>query len=100
MDYFPQRRRHLAQHLNLEDLDALLITNPVNVTYLTGFNGDSSYLILGRERTVLISDPRYSQQIAEECPGLEAHIRPHSLLLPNATAEMLDKLGTRKIGFE
>jgi Xaa-Pro aminopeptidase len=100
MDYFPQRRRHLAQHLNLEDLDALLITNPVNVTYLTGFSGDSSYLILSRERTILVSDARYAQQIAEECPGLEAHIRPHSLLLPNATAGVLDKVGTRKIGFE
>src|SRR5260370_4510593 len=94
MDYFARRQR-LAGLLDLESLDAFLISNAINVTYLTGFSGDSSYLILGRVRTVLISDSRYAQQIIEECPGLEVHIRPHSLSLPNATAELLGKLGPR-----
>jgi Xaa-Pro aminopeptidase len=100
MDYFAGRRQQLAALLQMENLDSLLITNPINVSYLTGFSGDSSYLIVSRERTVLISDARYSQQIAEECRGLEIHIRPHSQLLPNATAEVLDKLSLRKVGFE
>jgi Xaa-Pro aminopeptidase len=99
MDYFA-RRQQLAGLLDLESLDAFLISNPINVTYLTGFSGDSSYLFMGRQQTVLISDSRYAQQIIEECPGLEVHIRPHSLSLPNATAELLGKLGLRKIGFE
>src|SRR5262245_57034626 len=50
MDYPHRRRQRLARSLKEEQLDVLLITNPVNVTYLTGFSGDSSYLLLGKQR--------------------------------------------------
>ncbi len=100
MHYPALRRKRLARCLKEEQLDALLVSNPVNVTYLTGFSGDSSYLILGRKRTVLISDGRFTEQIAEECPGLETVIRPPDQALPKATAETIDKLGFRAVGFE
>lgn len=47
-----------------------------------------------------MSDPRFTQQIAEECPGLEAHIRPPAQNLYQAAAEVLGKLGSRSVGFE
>jgi Xaa-Pro aminopeptidase len=100
MDYPARRRQRLARLLKEEGLDALLVSNPVNVTYLTGFSGESSYLLLGRKRTLLVSDFRFTEQIAEECPGLEAHIRPHQQTLQQATAEVLNKLGYRSVGFE
>ena len=68
-------RDRLRQQLKDEGLDALLVSNPTNVTYLTGFSGDSSFLILGRQRAVLVSDGRFTGQLAEECPGLETVIR-------------------------
>jgi Xaa-Pro aminopeptidase len=86
--------------LREEGLDALLISNPVNVTYLTGFSGDSSYLILGRNRSLLVSDARFTTQIAEECPGLEAHIRSVSQRVQQAATEVLDRLGCHAVGFE
>jgi Xaa-Pro aminopeptidase len=100
MDYPAHRRRRLARSLKAEGLDALLITNPVKVTYLTGFSGESSYLILGRRKTLLVSDFRFTQQIAEECPGLEAHIRPTAQTVQQAAAEVFGKLGCRGVGFE
>jgi Xaa-Pro aminopeptidase len=100
MDYPMQRRRRLARLLREESLDAFLISNPVNVTYLTGFSGDSSHLILHRQKTLLVSDFRYTTQIAEECPGLEAYIRPSTQPVLKAAAEMLQKLGCRAVGFE
>jgi Xaa-Pro aminopeptidase len=100
MECAERRRQQLRHKLAEPGLDALLITNPFNVTYLTGFSGDSSYLVLGRLRTLLVSDGRFTQQIAEECPGLEAFIRPPSQPLPNATAEVLGRLGFRSVGFE
>src|SRR5687767_8423932 len=72
MDYHARRRQQLVRSLKDEHLDALLVSNPVNVTYLTGFSGDSSHLLLSRKRTILVSDGRYAEQITEECPGLEA----------------------------
>ena len=50
MDYPAQRRQRLVSILEAEKIDALLITSPLNVTYLTGFSGESSYLVLGRDR--------------------------------------------------
>ena len=37
MDYPALRRQRLHQCLDEEQLDVLLITNPINVSYLTGF---------------------------------------------------------------
>ena len=46
MDHAAARRERLARLLPDEGVDALLISNPVNVTYLTGFTGDSSVVVL------------------------------------------------------
>jgi Xaa-Pro aminopeptidase len=100
MDYPAQRRQQLAQCLADEGLDALLLSSPVNVTYLTGFSGESSYLVLTRERPVLVSDFRFTEQIAAECPGLEAFIRPPTQTLHQAVAEVVGRLGCRAVGFE
>jgi Xaa-Pro aminopeptidase len=100
VDYPAERRSQLVQGLSSEGVEALLVSNPVNVTYLTGFSGESSYLVLGRERAVLLSDARFTQQLQEECLGLEVFIRPTGQTLHQATAEVLDKLGFRAVGFE
>jgi Xaa-Pro aminopeptidase len=100
VDYPAERRLRLAQTLAAEGIDALLLSNPINVTYLTGFSGESSFLVLGRERVLLVSDARFTKQIAEECPGLESHIRPPAQSVHQASAEVLTKLGFQRIGFE
>jgi Xaa-Pro aminopeptidase len=94
------RRERLARMLPEEGIDALALTSVVNVTYLTGFTGDSSVLVLTRDRCVLVSDPRYVGQIADECPGLPTHIRPAAQKLPAAVCEVLGKFGCHSVGFE
>jgi Xaa-Pro aminopeptidase len=100
MNHPLRRRSKLAACLRKEGLDALLITNPHNVTYLTDFSGESSHLILTRERSLLVSDFRFTEQIKEECPGLEAKIRPTTQTLHAAVGETLTKLGCHTVGFE
>jgi Xaa-Pro aminopeptidase len=94
------RRQQLARTLKDEGVDLLLITNPVNVTYLTGFSGDSSALVLSPAQVILVSDGRYAEQIVEECPGLETYIRPTSEKLPQAMAKVIGQCGVRAVGFE
>jgi Xaa-Pro aminopeptidase len=100
MDNWNRRRQRLARTMKGEGLEALLITNPINVTYLTGFSGDSSYLVLTARRAILVSDPRFSEQIGDECPGLDTHIRPPAKTVVQAAAEVLHGLGTRNVGIE
>ncbi|HLW67304.1 MAG TPA: Xaa-Pro peptidase family protein [Gemmataceae bacterium] len=99
MDYFGSRRQRLQTALG-NQLDALAISNPVNVTYLTGFSGDSSWLLLLPKRAILVSDGRYTVQIAEECPGLETVIRLPQKNIYQAVAETVNGLGVRNVGFE
>ncbi len=55
--------------------DAMLVTSFVNVTYLTGFTGDDSYLLVTGDGEILITDFRYTIQLGDECPGLDLEIR-------------------------
>jgi Xaa-Pro aminopeptidase len=100
MDFFGHRRQALAKALKPDGLDALLVTTPANVRYLTGFTGDSSYLVLTARHLILVSDDRFADQIAEECPGVEMHIRPHHRSTPEAAGEVLTKAGAKAVGVE
>src|SRR5205823_14508107 len=94
------RRQRLARRLKTLDVDALLISNPVNVTYLTGFTGEASYLVVGRGRQLLVTDGRFTDQLADECPGLDLHVRPPTTTTPPEVAKVLADLGFTAVGFE
>jgi Xaa-Pro aminopeptidase len=100
MSSFVSRRDRFWHSVQAQGLGAVLITNPVNVTYLTGFSGDSSFLILNQSRPLLVSDGRFKVQIAEECPGLDAFIRGPAQLTPAAAIEQLKAMAISNIGFE
>ncbi|MFO0891862.1 MAG: Xaa-Pro peptidase family protein [Isosphaeraceae bacterium] len=99
-DRYAERREKLRCGLQEDDLHALLVSSPTNVSYLTGFTGDSSALLLGRERDVLVSDGRFTTQIAQECPDLEAVIRPAAQTMNQAIAGVVAKLDGGRLGFE
>src|SRR5262249_21331982 len=46
------------------------------------------------------SDARFTEQLAEECPGLATHIRQPTQRTQPVVAEVLVKLGHRAVGFE
>ncbi len=56
-------------------IDAFLITNPTNVTYLSGFTGDSTYLLVLPQKSYLLSDSRYTIQLSQQSPEIPALIR-------------------------
>jgi Xaa-Pro aminopeptidase len=99
-DRYLARRTKLVASLKKAGCDLLVVTYDTNVRYLTGFTGDSTVLLVGRERTIAVSDGRYLTQLAEECPGLEVIIRPVSQGLVTAVADLIGKLESRRIGFE
>ncbi len=100
MDSFAARRERLFARVGQDGADAMLISDPVNVSYLSGFSGDSSDLIITSNRAILVSDARFTEQIAEECAGLEAVIRPVNRTLHQAVAGVLEQLGPRNVEFE
>lgn len=100
MTAFARRRDDLARALREVGIDALLVAKECNVSYLTGFTGDSSFVLITPTRTILISDDRFRIQIGEECPELEAHIRGHNRNTYQAVGEVVSKLGLQNVGVE
>ncbi len=95
-----QRRESLWAAVALLGVDGFLVSSITNIGYLTGFSGSDAALLLTRDRSLIVSDGRYTTQIEEECRGLPAHIRPTGQLMGDGLAEILGKLGLRSIGFE
>ncbi|MGA2171510.1 MAG: Xaa-Pro peptidase family protein [Sedimentisphaerales bacterium] len=47
--------------------DCLIVTKPANVTYVTGFTGSDSWAIVLPAAVCLITDSRYTVQVADQC---------------------------------
>jgi Xaa-Pro aminopeptidase len=75
MARYQQRRDRVRGRLRSLGADGLLVTSFVNVTYLTGFTGSDSYLLVLPDQDLALTDFRYTQQFGEECPGLELAVR-------------------------
>jgi Xaa-Pro aminopeptidase len=94
------RRASLRALLPAAGVDALLVTDLVNIRYLTGFTGSNAALLVhvdGDARSRLCTDGRYRVQAAEEVPDLETVIdRPSALALVAASRER----GVGRLGFE
>jgi Xaa-Pro aminopeptidase len=78
--------------------DAFLVTHPPNIFYLCGFSGSSGALLVGRGRSVLFTDGRYTTQAREEARG--ARIVIHRAALLTAVGEHLRESKLRRIAFE
>jgi Xaa-Pro aminopeptidase len=94
------RRDKLRKAFKKAGVEALLVTDFANVTYLTGFTGDDSYVLVRRDGETVVSDPRYATQLGEECPGLDLNIRPPGKSIFQATVRLLRRAGISQLGVE
>ena len=60
-----QRLRH---RLDEAGLDAILVSQPENRLYLSGFSGSAGFLIVSRDHAFIATDFRYFEQSARQCP--------------------------------
>ncbi|WP_326947803.1 Xaa-Pro peptidase family protein [Amycolatopsis sp. NBC_01307] len=93
-----RRRAALRDSLTDAGLDALLVTDLLNIRYLTGFTGSNAAVLLyagGDGKTLFCTDGRYTTQAAAEVPDLET-------VVDRASAAALVKGVAKdwKVGFE
>jgi Xaa-Pro aminopeptidase len=60
------RADRLSSLLPEAEIDLLLVTDLVNVRYLTGYTGSNGLALVGSETRLFVTDFRYVQQAAEE----------------------------------
>lgn len=94
-----QRRDRLRERLRDAELDAVLVSDLLNVRYLSGFTGsNAALLVLADDETpVLATDGRYRTQAAHQAPDAEVVIERACgrHLVGRAAAS-----GVRRLGFE
>ena len=92
------RLEQLRRSLTEQELDAILISQPENRRYLSGFTGSAGFLLITAQEAILATDFRYYEQVGREAPNFQlAKIKTRfEDLLPDLLAE----LGIRRLGFE
>jgi Xaa-Pro aminopeptidase len=65
------RLERLRSSMETGGWPALLVSNPVNVSYLSGFTGSFAFLLLTCGRDILLTDSRYLEQARGEAEALE-----------------------------
>jgi Xaa-Pro aminopeptidase len=65
------RLAHLRKVMAEQELDGMLISQPENRRYLSGFSGSAGVLLVSAERQAIATDSRYYEQVQAECPDWE-----------------------------
>lgn len=99
-DRHATRRQKLLASIKRAEIELLIVGHPVNVTYLTGFSGDASHLLIGPKQLRIVSDSRFETQLAEECPEIPAEIRTAKSTPSGFLASIIGKLGVKRVGIE
>jgi Xaa-Pro aminopeptidase len=98
------RHARVRSALEALTLDALVVTNPLNIRYLTNHVGTAGTLVAGADAMHLLVDFRYHeamrslQSTASACPGLRLWPVPASY--DEALLDCLAEIGAGIVGFE
>lgn len=88
----------VREKLNQKELDALLITNPHNRKYATGFTGTSGTCLITKTNALFITDFRYTKQASEQVKEFE--IIEHTKSMEEELKNQLQKHQVERLGFE
>src|SRR5687767_5263416 len=97
------RLAHLQSWLAERDLDALVVSQPRNLTYLTGFSGSAGLLVVTPTDRFLILDGRYALGAREEQAAGRVAAMPLTQVDKRydlSLAEAIAATGASRVGFE
>ncbi len=85
-----KRIKAIRCQLKKKRIKSLLVTKPANVTYVTGFLGDDSWVLITKGGVYLLTDSRYIEQAKNQCHLCRIIERDKPMV--EAVAELLEKL--------
>lgn len=93
-----EKIKKVQLELQKRDLDAILITSPINRRYMTGFTGTAGVALVSRDHAHFITDFRYTEQAAKQAQ--QFHVIEHKALLEEEIKNQLNELNIKRLGFE
>ena len=92
------RLQRLRNKFTENKIDGILVSQPENRYYLSGFNGSSGYLLITEQKAILATDFRYTEQAAIQASGYVV------LQIKNNMADwfpdLIGDLSVERLGFE
>lgn len=67
------RIKKIKEWLLAKEIGSYLVTNLVNIQYLTGFTGSAATCLISPERVILITDSRYTIQARQQTSNVEVY---------------------------
>ncbi len=92
------RARRLRAAMAKQSCDALLITNPNDIRYLTGFCGEDSYAVVAARSVTILSDFRFEEELEAARGVARVHIRKGDMLA--AVREVVGDLAPRRLALQ
>jgi Xaa-Pro aminopeptidase len=92
------RLRKLRESFVEKGLDSVLLCQPENRRYLSGFTGSAGWLLISRRDVILATDFRYVEQAKGQSPDFE--ILRTKRELRDWFPDLLSSLGCHRLGFE
>ncbi len=93
------RMGNLQKKLLDHNMPALLVLEPVNYYYLTGFTGSSGFLVVTPSKAILLTDFRYEEQ-AQNQVHKDVIVQKHDFPMYKTLQLTLDKLEICDLFFE
>ena len=92
------RLARIRHDLSEQKLGAIIITQPENIRYLSGFTSPDGALIISAEGAYLATDFRYYEQAQRQAPDFT--LVKVTGKFPSRLAELIAEIGAQRVGFE
>lgn len=83
---------------SLKRTSGILVTDIINVRYLTGFTGSAGFVLITSFENIFVTDFRYKEQAENEVSGCKIIIAKGRR--PDTVIKLFRKLGVKTLGFE
>ncbi|QLG39597.1 Xaa-Pro peptidase family protein [Paenibacillus sp. FSL W7-1088] len=93
-----KRVNKLREAMHKHELTAMLITNPINRRYMTGFTGSAGYVLITEQEAYLLTDFRYMTQAPQQAKGFT--VVEHGPKPLESVRELLASANIKQVGFE
>lgn len=94
-----ERSQRLAERVSGRGLDCLLVTDLIDLRYLTGFTGTNGLALVGPGLRLFMTDFRYVERASEEVEGFDQLRAPQGELAESVLA-LLPERRPLRVGFD
>lgn len=94
------RIKRLREKFREINIDGVLVTDPKNIFYFSGYDGDSGSLLIGKDKKVIITNSLSAEYAQEKCQGFEIRSFAREEGVHQTIFRVLVEFNIKQLGFE